>query len=97
MDLPTADFPPSLHDLYLDGATLIIEHLGFHQEGEAWVREEIHRVVGHEPEVWTLRCVGPGDHSDLQGPPRPQDRNCDLCERCKTHTQALHRVHNFDL
>ena len=96
MDLPAARFAPLLHDLYLRGATLIIEHLGFRQEGEDWLRDEVHRVIGHEPEEWTLVCSGPRDHSDLQAPLRREDSSCDLCSRHKIHTQALHRQCNID-
>jgi len=81
-----------LYDLYCTGETLIIEHTDFRREGERWIREERHSIVGHPPERWTLYCVGPGDHSDMQGPPPGDGSDCILCRQCLVHTKALHRA-----
>src|SRR3954467_12339568 len=82
----------SLYDLHVAGATLIIEHLGFRRVGGAWLRDEVHSVVGHPPERWTLLCADEHDHSDIKGPPRDEDRDCDLCDQHHIHTLALHRA-----
>lgn len=81
-----------LYDLYLQGETLIVEHLEFRpsSDRECWVRREIHRVVGYEPEEWELLCVEPSDHSDLQPSPGDDDLECRLCREHEIHTRALH-------
>lgn len=82
-----------LYELHLRGETLIIEHVGFERtthEPDSWIRLEIHRIVGHEPEEWTLLCDGAGDHSDLNGPPGDDDQDCRLCRDHHIHTKALH-------
>jgi hypothetical protein len=76
---------------YCAGETLIIEHLRFAQEDDVWVRYEMHSIVGREAEEWRLRCTGPGDHSNLKGPPGPEDDACLLCQQHRVHTKALHR------
>jgi hypothetical protein len=82
----------SLDDLYRQGETLIIEHTGFHHDGELWIRDELHRIVGHPCERHSLYCAGPNDHSGMQGPPGDDARDCALCDQCRVHTRALHQL-----
>lgn len=81
-----------LYGLYLQGETLIIEHVGFREtdDRESWVRLETHRVVGHPAEDWVLHCDAPMDHSELKGPPGDEDDDCRLCRASTIHTKALH-------
>jgi hypothetical protein len=84
---------PDLYELYKLGETLIIEYLGFSKHSKGWLRDEKYVVVGYAPEFWSIRCTGPDDVSPLKGPPSAEDAaQCRLCNKCRTHTQALHAV-----